>query len=356
MKLPEILTSISGEKITTAQDWEKYRRNEIYYLFENFVYGKAPQKPKDMTFSVETKTRDGGILQKDILISFDGFSIRANLFLPAGHVGKLPAFLVNMHEFEEKKCDFNVSLDYDEVPVLDILQRGYALATMPTHQICPDKFTGEPYGDGIFQAIDYEKGDNSWSIIASWAWGLSRVLDYLETDPDVDASRVAVIGHSRSGKTALWAGASDPRFAMACSNDSGCTGAAVTRGKKGEHVKDINDHFHWFCENYIKFNENEDWLPVDQHMLLALIAPRPLCVASASEDEWADPDSELLSCRLASAVYQLYGKDGLVAPETIENDKQYGDGMISYHRRFGEHRLTKFDWNFYLNFADKHLK
>ncbi|MCI9625385.1 MAG: acetylxylan esterase [Clostridia bacterium] len=356
MKIPEILTALSGERITSTAMWEKHRRDEIYTLFENFVYGVAPECPKDMRFSVKTIEREHNITQKKADMIFPNFKISADIFVPTENTKKLPAYLLCMHQFEEDSCNIDEGLDFEIVPILDIVERGYAIVTMKTSQICPDVFTNEPYGDGIFKWIDYSKRDNSWSIIASWAWGLSRVMDYLQTDEDIDESRVAVIGHSRSGKTALWAGASDKRFAMVVSNDSGCTGAAMTRGKKGEHVKDINDAFHWFCENYIKYNDDEDMLPIDQHMLLALIAPRPLYVASSSLDEWADPDSELRSCRFASEIYELYGLDGVIVPEGIEENIPYHGGMIAYHCKTGEHGLTKQDWNLFLDFSDIHLK
>lgn len=356
MKTPEILTSLSGEKITSTKLWEMYRRDEIYMLFENFVYGVAPECPKDMRFSVKMTEREHGVTQKKADIIFSDFHISADIFIPTGNSKKLPAYLLCMHQFEEECCDIDSGLDFEIVPILDILRRGYAVVTMKTSQICPDVFTDELYGDGIFKRIAYPKRDNSWSIIAAWAWGLSCVMDYLQTDADIDGSRVAVVGHSRSGKTALWTGASDKRFAMVISNNSGCTGAAMTRGKKGEHVKDINDTFHWFCENYIKYNDNETFLPVDQHMLLALIAPRPLYVASSSLDEWADPESELRACRLASQIYELYGSEGLIAPESIAENIAYHEGMIGYHRKTGEHSLTKQDWNRFMDFSDKHLK
>lgn len=356
MKIPEILTSLSGARIASADMWEKHRRDEIHTLFENFVYGVAPNCPEDMRFSVKTSERERSITQKKADIIFSNFKISADIFIPTGNTQKLPAYLLCMHQFEERSCNTDKKLDFEIVPILDIVKRGYAAVIMKTSQICPDIFTDEPYGDGIFKWMNYPKRDNSWSIIAAWSWGLSRVMDYLQTDEDIDEKRVAVIGHSRSGKAALWAAASDKRFAMVVSNNSGCTGAAMTRGKKGEHVKDINDKFHWFCENYIKYNDNEELLPVDQHMMLALIAPRPLYVASSSQDEWADPDSELLSCRLASEVYNLYSLDGIIAPEKIAENTPYHEGTIAYHRKTGKHSLTKQDWKLFLKFSDNYLK
>ena len=354
MSLPEISRCICGKRVESAEEFEKLRRDEILGLFEKYVYGRRPyERPEDLSFSV-TESIFCGMKHKRVTAEFGEKSFPFDIYIPFSTDKPVPVFVLSILEYREQFCDFNVNPNPEYAPLTDITSRGYAIAVYNVREVEPDNIDGINYGIRSGEHLS----DDSWGTLSVWAWAASRILDYIETDDELDESRVCTIGHSRGGKTALWSAATDRRFAMAVSNDSGCAGAAVTREKRGERIKDITDTFpYWFCRNYFKFAENEELLPVDQHMLLALIAPRPLYVASASEDEWADPASELSACRLASEAYALYDKPGIVPVDLdkVELNKSYADGTIAYHRHKGGHDLTKLDWRLFMDFADRML-
>jgi len=389
--LPDPLLSSDGTKVTDARAWHDRRRPEILELFRTYVYGHNPVgRPRSMSFSVAEEGKgalNGTATRKQVGITFQGnnksLTMDMLIYLPNGVQGPVPVFLLlNFRGNHAISDDPHIKLANmpakagvsaqehrrqleqtrgqakKRFPLQQILTRGYGLATIYRGDIDPDHY--DEFKNGVHGLFDKTQGakrsPQAWGTIGAWAWGLSRAMDYLLTDSDIDAQRVIVLGHSRLGKTALWAGAQDRRFAMVISNDSGCGGAALSRRHFGETVKRINTSFpHWFCENFRQYNDNEGALPVDQHQLIALSAPRPVYVASADRDLWADPRGEFLSCLHADPVYRLLGLKGLGVKTMPDLDQPIQNGHIAYHVRSGSHDLTAYDWEQYMNFAAKHL-
>lgn len=364
LSLPDPLVSNNGTKVTSAEQWQSQRRAEVLELFREHVYGRNPlERPSTLAFKVtatDPKAMEGAATRKLVTISYRGpggeGAIHLVLFVPNARPKPAPCFLLicnrgqeNIDPTRQQKSPF--------WPAEQIVARGYAAAAFFNGDVAPDEKANR-WTKGAHAIFDRPpRAPDAWGTIGAWAWGASRVLDYLETDPLIDRKRVAVVGHSRGGKTALWAGAQDERFAMAVSNDSGCTGAKLARVAGGESVQKINTAFpHWFCENYKRYNEHPETLPVDQHELIALMAPRPVYVASASEDANANPRAEFMAARAASPVYALFKLQGLAAKEFPAPDTAFPEGMIGYHLRPGPHNLLESDWARFMDFADKHLK
>lgn len=363
--LPDPLTGFQGRTVSTREQWLAERRDEILEYFKENVYGKVPSahvlSMRSELISAE-KGMDGRAVRKKVLITYEGpggtGTLPFVLFVPTARDSvRVPAFLF-MNNRGLAAADPDRKRRSGFWPAERIIERGYAAAVFQVEDVDPDEHDGFRNGvHGIIDPPGEARPKNAWGTIAAWAWGAQRVMDALEQDPEIDAGKVALVGHSRCGKTALWAAAQDERFAMVVSNNSGCTGAAVSRGKQGETIRDINEVFpHWFAENYKRFNDNVDELAVDQHMLLGLIAPRFLYVASASEDRWADPESEFLSVVAAERVYRLFGHDGLGTRRFPPADSPIFGDRIGYHLRTGKHDLTEYDWERFMDFADEKLR
>jgi len=388
--LPDPLVMENGQRVRNAKTWNERRRPELLGLFEDNVYGHTPnwreKWPKGLPAEVKSVDRHalgGTAIRKQVRIYFSadqhGPKMDLLLYLPSAAPKPAPVFLgLNFTGNHTVNADPGIELPEiwkngqkqratedsrgsaaSRWQVEKVLAEGYGTATAYYQDIEPDFDGGMQYGVRplFFRPGQTVPAADEWGAVGAWAWALSRAMDYLETDREVDSRRVILHGHSRLGKTALWAGAQDQRFAMVISNDSGAGGAALARRRFGETVADLNRVFpYWFCENYKKYSDHEDQMPVDQHELLALIAPRPLYVASAEEDLWADPRGSFLALVAAGPVYRLLGKPAHLTPDNMPAIDQPTMDTVAYHVRTGKHDITAYDWEQYLAFADKHFK
>ena len=384
---PDPLTLNDGRKVTTAKQWEKQRYPELLAVFSSQMYGYTPKdkiKVSYETLSENPYFLNGKATCKQVKFIFTNgvknHEAILMLVLPNGVKGKTPVFvgynfLGNHTTIDEatialpafyalpiakeiigtRNVDRGIQSSrwsYDK-----IIARGYGVATMIYQDIYPDRPGMEEYSV-VSLFPQYKAGTiapDQWQALGAWAWGSSRIVDYLETQKQVDTKKIIIMGHSRQGKAALWAGAQDKRFGIVISNDSGCGGAAMSKRVFGETVAAITETFpHWFCPAFNQYASNEAALPFDQHELVALIAPRKVYIASAVEDNWADPKGEFLAGYYAGPVYELYGLKGLETSEhpplqrPILND-------VGYHIRTGVHDVTEYDWMAFMDFADKHF-
>jgi len=350
-KEPDILAAADGHRVTTIKEWEAFQRPYLHGMFEKYVYGRMPAARifmKANVTSVDTAALDGLAIRKRVTLYLSGLNMTGReadtstasklhlvIYLPRKGSGKSPVFVG--YNFDGNSTVEGAS----KWPLKEILARGYGVVTAWYGDIEPDRLDGWQTGIRTRLAAALQTEPYEWGAIGAWAWGLSRIADFLLTEKKVDPRRLMVIGHSRLGKAAIWAGASDPRFSLVVSNESGEGGAALSRRNYGETIAIINSNFPWwFAPTYKQYGTDPAALPVDQHMLLSLIAPRPLYVASAEGDQWSDPKGESLSAESTEVVYRLYGKKGLVG----------------YHCRPGKHDITLYDWVQYMNFADRCFK
>jgi len=358
--LPDVLKSANNKAIKSRKDWEA-NRSALLTLFENNIYGQMPQSFEDIKFTVEKVDKEAmqgkaTLKQVVITVSNNHKAVKLNLvlFVPNERKKAVPAFLLINNRGKEHMDPTRV-MKSGFWPAEMLIDSGYAIAAFHVSDAAPDH--QDTYMNGVLQLYPEQlKIDHGMKAIGAWAWAASRVMDYFETDPDIDANKVTVVGHSRGGKASLWAAAQDRRFAMCVSNNSGNTGAALSRRDFGESIRMINTSFpHWFNNNYKKFNDKEDLLPVDQHMLVALMAPRPIYATNASKDLWADPVGTFLALKHAEKVYALYGIKSQLPVLPPQINEPIVNAHLAYHNREGIHDLTPYDWNNFIKFANYHF-
>jgi len=362
--LPDPLRFEDGSAVADARDWTERRRPELLELFRRHVYGRAPDargRTGWRTVELDRRALGGAATRKLVEVEIRGvrpgaarLAFRVHVLVPNERPGPAPSFLL-LNNRGPERADPTRDTKGGFWPAEALVARGYAAAAFCVGDVAPDE--RDSFGSGVHALFDDRRGPEHWGTLAAWAFGASRVLDAFEADADLDAARVALVGHSRGGKAALWCGAEDDRVALVAANESGCGGAALGRRRFGETVAHVNALFpHWFCGAFAAFGGREDVLPVDQHELVALLAPRAVYVASAQDDLWADPKGEFLSLVHAEPVYALFGRGGLGshAAPTV-GAPRHGDAM-GYHVRAGGHDLTRYDWERFLDFADVHLR
>ncbi len=384
--LPSLLANVDDAHLLDANYWRDKRRPALKKLLQDEMYGNYPDEGVQVTYITNSDqvVFEGLARRKEVTMSVSRAGISRDvgilIYLPVKSQKPVPLFVgLNFYGNHTIHADPGISIHENWVrnreeygirnhranylsrgvsahrwPVEQIVGAGFGLATIYYGDIDPDFDDG--FQNGIHALLPADTDKSKLSSISAWAWALSKTLDYFEQDQSIDEDKVSVIGHSRLGKTSLWAGVMDERFAMVVSNDSGCGGAALSRRQFGETVHIINRSFpHWFNDRFNYYNEQVGDLPFDQHTLLALVAPRPLYVASALQDRWADPHGEFLSAKEASKVYRLFDLEGLETQTMPGANHPLSDSSVGYHMRDGKHDITAYDWSQYLLFAQRHL-
>lgn len=360
--LPDPLKTQDGKKISNITEWEKIRKPEILRLFEDNVYGQVPTDYDSIKFAITREdpySMNGKAHLKEVMIKVfrmkKSMIINLVLFVPRNAAKPVPAFLL-INNRAKDQTDPTRTIKSDFWPAETAIENGYAIAAFHVSDAAPDD--ARLFMNGTLKLYPEQlSADNGMRAIGAWGWAASRVMDYFEKEPLVEETKVAVVGHSRGGKASLWAAAQDKRFALCISNCSGSTGAKLARREFGERIRRINTSFpHWFTTNYRKFNDKERELPVDQHMLIGLIATRPVYATNATEDLWADPAGTFLSLKHAEVVYRLYGERSRLPDMPPAPDSAVTESPLAYHNRTGDHNMTLYDWSNFIRFADYHFK
>jgi hypothetical protein len=383
--LPDLLTLENGKPVRDAKTWYQKRRPEIVRLFEENQFGRSPGRPSGMSFEVFDKgtlALDGKALRRQVTVYFssdkNGPKMDLLIYLPP-NANKPVALLLNLSftansnavddpgikpgeiwNREKKRVPATAGRRFGGLAVLPFLAQGFGVATVYYGDIDPDFLGGIPHGvrSLYLKSGQTEPAANEWGAIGAWAWGLSRALDYLETDKNVDAKRVAIVGVSRLGKTVLWAGASDPRFAMVIASCSGEGGASLSRRNYGETIKHLTEPTRYpyqFCPNYGKYGDRVNDFPIDSHLLISLIAPRPVLLQTGDKDVWSDPKGEFLAAVAAAPVFKLLGKQAL-GTEQMPEAGQPIFHTIGYLMHAGGHGTIPSDWQLFLKFMQMHLQ
>ena len=360
--LPDVMKTTANNSIRNKKEWERSRRGEILKLFENNIYGQMPKSYDSIKYSIVNEDKasmEGKASLKEVLIEVFNqrktVKINLVLFVPNNVIKPVPAFVLINNRSKDNMDPARITKS-DFWPAEIVVDAGYAVAAFHVDDLAPDN--KDLFMNGVLQLYPEQlTADNGMRAIGAWTWGASRVMDYFEKDQSIDRKKVVVVGHSRGGKASLWAAAQDERFAICVTNCSGNTGAALARRQFGERIAVINTSFpHWFNNNYKTFNDKENTLPVDQHMLISLIAPRPVYATNASEDLWADPKGTFLSLKHAEPVFLLFGLKSELPKLPPALDTPIIRSPIGYHNRTGKHNLTVYDWTNFIKFADYHFK
>ncbi|MDN3594845.1 glucuronyl esterase domain-containing protein [Zunongwangia endophytica] len=385
LKLPDPLLSENGTKINNVEKWENIRRPEILEMVKNLMYGTSPEAPGKLKFVLFDQSENalkGKAIRKQVAVYISGKTdyhlLDLLIYLPKNMNKSVPVFLgLNFQGNHAINKDLAIRLSDKWVwigaggseknhptersrgavssrwPIEMILDKGYGVATVYAGDLDPDYY--DDFKNGIHALYPkLQSRDDNFSTMGAWAWGLSRCMDYFEIDNDIDETKIGIFGFSRMGKAAIWAGANDERFGMVISNESGGGGAALSKRKVGENLARLNKgNRHWFSKSFSQFNEHEENLPFDQHMVLALVAPRPIYVGSAEGDPGSDSEGEFLSLKHASSVYNLFEMEGFKNTQFPHVDSPVFKEGMGYHIRSGTHDIKEYDWQQFLKFADR---